>query len=113
MSLTPDGRRRILRDFEKSFKYAKQSTSPDWLLKVETLTAKVITYAKQICQSGGATTEDKRKALRETVFTTLLQEFDSLTKEELLFFSTTQVADAVMSDVEASPWGSDKPDLLS
>ena len=115
MSLTPDGRRRMMSDFEKEFKYspAHADKVPDFLAKVEAVVERVKQHVKTICKAGGAVKPSDREALRATVFTMLLQEFDSFSKDELHCFSTTIVADHIMADVEASPWGSDKPDLLS
>jgi hypothetical protein len=70
-------------------------------------------HVKTICKAGGAAKPSDREALRATVFTMLLQEFDSFSKDELHCFATTIVAERIMQDVEASPWGSDTPDLLS
>jgi len=115
MSLTPDGRRRMMDDFLKEYKYgpAKLDKTPDFLRKVQEVTERVVAHTKSILKTGQALSSGGKQSLRETVFTMLLQEFDAFSKDELHCFSTTIVADRIMADVEASPWGSDTPDLLS
>ena len=115
MSLTPDGRRRMITDFGVQFKYGAkaQPVVPDWLAKVERITTETQTHAEQIAKAGGAVKPDDRQKLRETLFTLLLQKFDTFSKEELMFFSTTIIADRIMDEVESRSWGGTKPDALS
>jgi len=113
--MTPERRSRIVADAMSKFKYGpKAQPSVDaWQAKLETLVTTTQSHIKQICQAGGAAKPDDLKALRETTFTMLLQSFDSWSKEELMFLTTTLIADRLMQDVEANPWGNASPDAIS
>lgn len=108
-------RRRIVNQAVAQFRRreAKQTEVEQLLQLFESAIERVKTHVKQIAKAGGAIKPDDKKALRETVFTMLLQEFDKFHKDALHMFCTAIVADRIMDDVEASPWGSDTPDLLS
>lgn len=66
-----------------------------------------------ILKAGGAAKPQDRAALRQVVFTTMLEKLHGLSKDELHAALTSIFADRIMQDVEDRPYGGPTPDLLS
>ena len=80
------------------------------VFKSKTLATAVQNQIKPILKAGGW--KDK-PALRATIATLFVQGLHEFSKEELENLCTIFHLEAMMESIEASPWGDDKPDLLS
>lgn len=81
--------------------------------KLEHLVADVKTQARPIQQAGGAVKPFDEQNLRFHIFGWTLERLKGLSKDELEIFATTILADGIMNDVKADPWGTGSPDLLA
>lgn len=72
-----------------------------------------LSIIEPILKAGGGAKPQDRQAMRPIVFQTLMERLHGFSKDELLAVTTSIIADRIMQDIEARPWGGDKPDLLS
>lgn len=82
------------------------------LRKVEEAVGDAKAGVSEMLRKGAGVREQDRKDLRPLVLGILLERFDKFSNEELMNFAALMVADRIMSDIEAAPYGGDKPDLL-
>jgi hypothetical protein len=83
------------------------------LRKVEDAIGDAKSGVNDMIRKGAGVRKQDRDALRPLILAILLERFDKFSNDDLMNFAAILVADRIMNDIEASPWGGSTPDLLS